>query len=151
MKNLQSIHTGYARLLTAVLGDLDRQNSQWAKAFEESFIRISSTPYLKGLLQRERRDLQGLEETFWPAMGSLGFTHEMERLGEDRLEVRCSACPWASALAKEGKEVQQWGYRLFCKADYHLLDQYNPQIKLTRCHTLMEGHHSCVFRYSLSG
>ena len=43
--------------------------------------------------------------------------------------------------------VPELGLLLSCNRDYSLIEGFNPEIRLTRTHTLMEGAESCDFRY----
>ena len=42
------------------------------------------------------------------------------------------------------------GSLLSCSRDFALVDGFNPAVRLTRTHTIMEGAKSCDFRYTLT-
>ena len=43
--------------------------------------------------------------------------------------------------------VPDLGLLLSCSRDFSLIEGFNPEIRLTRTHTIMEGAESCDFRY----
>jgi len=47
----------------------------------------------------------------------------------------------------ESLGLKKWGAILSCLRDFPLIEGFNPQIKLERGHTIMEGHDFCDFHY----
>jgi len=58
-------------------------------------------------------------------------------------------CRYAEMYQSLG--AAELGLLLSCSRDYSLIEGFNPTIRLTRTHTLMEGAKSCDFRYRLVG
>jgi|YelNatPaOPRAMG01_1025707.scaffolds.fasta_scaffold04407_15 hypothetical protein len=50
----------------------------------------------------------------------------------------------------ESLGLKKWGVIFSCMRDFPLIEGFNPQIKLERKHTIMEGYDYCDFRYFLS-
>ncbi len=62
-----------------------------------------------------------------------------------RLAFRVSRCAFAEMY--QGLGLAEWGFILSCQRDFAFLEGFNPQARLFRPHTLMEGHGFCDFDY----
>ena len=56
-------------------------------------------------------------------------------------------CRYAEMYRSLG--VPELGYLLSCNRDFSLIEGFNPTIRLSRTHTIMEGEEVCDFRYQL--
>lgn len=64
-------------------------------------------------------------------------------------EIRISECLWAATFQE--LKAQDIGYALVCHADYTWAEGFNPNIRLTRNQTVMQGHAFCNHRYTWEG
>jgi hypothetical protein len=78
-----------------------------------------------------------------------GEALEMEIIeeGENVLSFNVSRCRYAEMYRDLG--IPQLGPILSCARDYALIQGFNPQIRLTRTQTIMDGAAFCDFRYRL--
>lgn len=81
----------------------------------------------------------------WTAGGSL----EIEMLGvdDDRMEFNVTRCRYAEMYREMG--VGRIGHLLSCNRDGDFCIGYNPDMKLTRTQTIMQGADHCDFRYRM--
>jgi hypothetical protein len=73
------------------------------------------------------------------------LTFEIVQDSDKVFEMRVSECLWAKTF-KEAKAADI-GFKLICSGDYVTAEAFNPNIKLIRDKTLMEGHDCCNHRY----
>jgi hypothetical protein len=64
-------------------------------------------------------------------------------------ELRVSECLWAKTF--RAAEAADLGFKLVCSADYVTAEAFNPNIKLVRDKTLMQGHDCCNHKYVVKG
>ncbi|WP_449040951.1 L-2-amino-thiazoline-4-carboxylic acid hydrolase [Paracoccus sp. (in: a-proteobacteria)] len=81
----------------------------------------------------------------WTAGGSL----EIEMLGVDdeKMEFNVTRCRYAEMYREMG--VGRIGHLLSCNRDGDFCIGYNPDMKLTRSQTIMQGASHCDFRYRM--
>ncbi|HPJ26010.1 MAG TPA: L-2-amino-thiazoline-4-carboxylic acid hydrolase [Synergistaceae bacterium] len=63
----------------------------------------------------------------------------------ERFAFRVSRCAFAEMYQRLG--LAEWGFILSCQRDFAFLEGFNPEARLFRPHTLMEGHGFCDFDY----
>ncbi|MFC2086151.1 L-2-amino-thiazoline-4-carboxylic acid hydrolase [Bacteroidota bacterium] len=63
-------------------------------------------------------------------------------------EMKISEC--LSATTFRAKDASEIGYACICHGDYAWAEGFNPEIKLIRDKTLMQGHDCCNHRYTIS-
>src|SRR4051794_2384215 len=80
----------------------------------------------------------------WAAGGSL----EVEMLGEseDRLDFNVTRCRYAEFYRALG--LTGIGTLVHCNRDHAMIAGFNPDLELTRTHTIMEGATHCDFRFA---
>jgi predicted ArsR family transcriptional regulator len=78
-----------------------------------------------------------------------GDAMEMEVLeqSEQRLAYNVTRCGYADMYRQLG--IAELGKTLSCGRDFALIEGFNPQIRLTRTQTILEGAPHCDFRYEL--
>jgi predicted ArsR family transcriptional regulator len=76
-----------------------------------------------------------------------GDAYDMQVLeqSDDRLDFNVTRCRYAEMYHRLG--VPWLGRLLSCNRDYALIEGFNPDVKLTRTQTIMEGAAYCDFRF----
>jgi hypothetical protein len=79
---------------------------------------------------------------------SQGGAQEAEVLEADqhRAAVNITRCQYAEMYKKHG--LAEFGILLSCGRDFDLIEGFNPDIKLARTKTIMEGNEICDFRFT---
>jgi hypothetical protein len=83
---------------------------------------------------------------FRPPAFEESLTHKVVEDTEGTFELEVTECIWASVFrdAGLGGEI---GHAAVCNMDYHMPPAFNPDIKMVRSKTLMQGHDCCNHRY----
>jgi len=81
----------------------------------------------------------------WEMDGALERKVHLE--SEERLEYDIVHCAYADMYREMG--LGEIGHLLSCNRDGTFCTGYNPNMKLTRSQTIMEGADHCDFRYSM--
>jgi L-2-amino-thiazoline-4-carboxylic acid hydrolase len=92
-------------------------------------------------------DLQALKsvaEKVWAGGGSLDI--EMVAASDERLDFNVTRCRYAEFYKELG--LADLGYLVHCNRDHAMIDGFNPDLKLTRTQTVMEGASHCDFRFA---
>jgi hypothetical protein len=79
----------------------------------------------------------------WKARGALGV--EMLEESDDRVHYNVTRCRYAEMYHQMG--LAEIGHILSCGRDGTFCTGYNPNIKLDRTQTIMQGAGHCDFRY----
>ncbi len=123
-------------------------------AFGEAAVRevvtraIAEEARNQGKALRENAGSRGCE-TFkkvvagWTRGDSLRY--HVEEDSQERFAFRVSRCAFAEMYQRLG--LAEWGFVLSCQRDFPFLQGFNPEARLLRSHTLMEGHGFCDFDY----
>lgn len=90
-------------------------------------------------------DLKALDRVsnVWSAGGSLGI--ETVGKSEDRLEFNVTRCRYAEYFKELG--LPELGYLFHCNRDFAMVEGFNPELRLERTQTIMEGASHCDFRF----
>ena len=72
-------------------------------------------------------------------------THDAVKHTDTALEIRVTECLWAKTF-REG-DASDIGYATICYPEYDHCQAFNPQIKLIRTKTLMQGDDCCNHRW----
>jgi len=70
---------------------------------------------------------------------------EIIRENDKELFFDVTYCGYAEMYEKMG--IKQFGSILSCSRDFPFMEGFNPDIKLTRTKTIMQGAEYCDFRY----
>ena len=65
----------------------------------------------------------------------------------EKLSMNVTRCRYAEMYKELG--LADLGFTLSCGRDYAMVEGFNPEIKLERTQTIMEGADHCDFRYTL--
>ena len=102
-----------------------------------------------GELQAENspdQEFQTFVSTFRPPRYAQTLTHEVVEDTEDAFELRVTECIWATVFREAGLDGEI-GHAAVCNMDYYWPTAFNPNIKMERDTTLMQGHDHCNHRY----
>ena len=88
--------------------------------------------------------IRSLAEKVWAGGGSLDI--DMVAAGDDRLDFNVTRCRYAEFYKELG--LADLGYLVHCNRDHAMIDGFNPDLKLTRTQTVMEGASHCDFRFT---
>ena len=66
--------------------------------------------------------------------------------GDDRLDFNVRRCRYAEFYKELG--LADLGYLMHCNRDHAMIEGLNPDLKLTRTQTVMEGASHCDFRFT---
>ena len=93
---------------------------------------------------RDFAALKSVAEQVWAGGGGL----EIDMLASDgeRLEFNVTRCRYAEFYKELG--LAELGYLFHCNRDHAVVDGLNPELKLTRTQTVMEGASHCDFRFA---
>ncbi len=90
-------------------------------------------------------DLLRMVREVWAEDGALEFDILEET--EQRLSFNVTRCRYAELYERLG--VKEFGYCLSCNRDEPLTKGFNPQMRLLRTQTIMDGAAFCDFRFIL--
>jgi len=96
---------------------------------------------------RTLRDLTDVVKTLWSRSGE-ALEVEFTELSETVLDFRVTRCRYAEQYANLG--LSKFGYSLSCSRDAAFAQGFNPNIKMSRTQTIMEGAPYCDFRFTLN-
>jgi hypothetical protein len=114
-------------LVRGVIADLARQSgAELAKSIGEATLEVFS---------------QSLDR--WCEGGALEI--ELLEKSPERLEFNVTRCRYAEMYRALG--LADLGSSLSCQRDFSLIEGFNPEIRLTRTQTIMEGASHCDFRF----
>lgn len=86
---------------------------------------------------------------FRPPNYGNNLTHEVVEDSETVFELKVTECIWAQVW-KEGGVDGEIGHAAVCNMDYSWPTSFNPDIRMERTKTLMQGDECCNHRYILS-
>jgi hypothetical protein len=92
---------------------------------------------------RSLSSLKDVAEQVWAGGGSLDV--EIVAAAQDRLDFNVTRCAYAEFYKSLG--LADLGFLIHCGRDYAMIDGFNPDMKLTRTQTVMEGASHCDFRF----
>lgn len=91
-------------------------------------------------------DLAGVAENIWAREGAL--TIEFLEITPVALRFNVTRCRYAELYAR--MDVSDLGYYLSCNRDAAFARGFNPDIRMTRTKTIMQGAAFCDFRFCLA-
>jgi len=120
-----------------------------AKRIIRDAVRASAIEAGRGLAERHgpNRNLETFAHLIplWSEGGALEI--DTIRRDENALDFDVCRCRYAEMYREIGAE--ELGPLLSCNRDGSLAEGYDPEIELTRTHTIMEGAERCDFRFRL--
>jgi hypothetical protein len=80
---------------------------------------------------------------------TIGGANELDllELTEDKFSFNVTRCKYAEMYKELG--LEDLGLVLSCNRDFAFAEGFNPDLKLTRTKTILEGSEHCDFRYKL--
>ncbi len=111
-------------------------------------LRIKEMNNWKRIAQRaEKNDMETFVKILWEQFCEAeGIQFKINRSGKE-IRIHCTHCP--SVKNYKDLNALDWGYELYCKGDYYMIEGFNPNINFTRTKTLMQGHDCCNHTYSM--
>jgi hypothetical protein len=91
-------------------------------------------------------EFQTYVATFRPPRYADALTLEIVEDSEKVFELRVTECVWAAAFREAGFDGEI-GHAAVCNMDYYWPTAFNPDFKMERDKTLMQGHDCCNHRY----
>lgn len=89
---------------------------------------------------------QTFVKTFRPPRYANTLTHEIVEDTEKAFQLRVTECLWATTFRSAGVDGEI-GHAAICNMDYYWPTAFNPNLKMERDKTLMQGHDHCNHRY----
>jgi hypothetical protein len=77
------------------------------------------------------------------------LTHEIVEDTDTAFQIKVTECIWAKTFIDAGME--EYGYAHICYGDYSWAKGFNPNMKMERDKTLMQGNDCCNHRYIMKG
>jgi hypothetical protein len=71
--------------------------------------------------------------------------YRVREQSQDRFEIDVTGCRYAQFYQELGEP--ELGFLLVCSADFLMTEGFDPDIKLTRTQTIMQGASHCDFRF----
>jgi predicted ArsR family transcriptional regulator len=91
-------------------------------------------------------EFQTFVATFRPPRYANSLTHEIVEDSENVFELRVTECVWATVFREAGLDGEI-GHAAVCNMDYTWPTAFNPNFRMERDRTLMQGHDHCNHRY----
>jgi hypothetical protein len=91
-------------------------------------------------------EFQTFVATFRPPRYASSLTHEIVEDSEKVFELRVTECLWATVF-REARLDGEIGHAAVCNMDYYWPPAFNPDFKMERDKTLMQGDDCCNHRY----
>lgn len=95
---------------------------------------------------KEDNSLDSLVKSVWNTRLDL-FEASIDKKTDDMVQMKVTRCVFAEIAKDIG--ATDWGYRLFCKDDPHMVAGFNPKIEFSRSKTLMQGDDCCDHCYKI--
>jgi len=129
------------KALQAELGE-ERANAIVRKALGELYRQFGEEFWRARKSQDVGDNMASAFKTF--AAGN-ALDYDVIKRTPDAFEVNVTACRYAQFYQELG--VPELGFLLVCSADFTMADGYDPDVRLTRTQTIMQGASHCDFRY----
>ncbi len=88
--------------------------------------------------------LKAVAEKVWAGGGSLDI--DIVAVSDDRLDFNVTRCRYAEFYKELG--LADLGHLVHCNRDHAMIEGFDPDLKLTRTQTVMEGATHCDFRFA---
>ncbi len=111
----------------------------------DTIVRIAREQGAQLSADMGRDDLQAFSETLPAWMKDNALEIETLEQTPDRFVFNVTRCRYAEMYRALG--IPELGVLLSCNRDAALIEGFNPDVKLTRTSTIMEGAACCDFRY----
>jgi hypothetical protein len=117
-----------SRLVRKALGDVYRRYGEefWRTKNEKNLGKVMSSAFTT-FARGDALDYRVIEKS------------------QDAFEIDVTGCRYAEFYKELGEP--ELGFLLVCSADFSTAEGYDPDIKLTRTQTIMQGASHCDFRY----
>jgi len=92
-----------------------------------------------------RRTLGSMASAFATFAREDALDYRVHEQSQDAFEIDVTGCRYAEFYKELGEP--ELGFLLVCSADFTMTEGFDPDIKLTRTQTIMQGASHCDFRY----
>jgi hypothetical protein len=90
-----------------------------------------------------------LASAFATFAGGDALDYRVREQSHDAFDIDVTGCRYAQFYKELGEP--DLGFLLVCSADFTMAEGFDPDIKLTRTQTIMQGASHCDFRYRRQG
>lgn len=136
-----------ARILAPVIEALGQRfgRDEVVEVVSDAIIKLSQQQGDELAGAMEGRDCAAFESSlqYWTKDDAL--TLDVKAKDEQTLDFNVVRCKYSEMYRELG--IPELGAVFSCNRDYALIEGFNPDAKLTRTQTLMEGKSHCDFRY----
>jgi predicted ArsR family transcriptional regulator len=146
-KSIKDLHLMHTQQKIALLNTFkNKYGSEVFQVVEQANGEAIRETYQNKNRGTDERSIEDLINMLWEPLRNQGLEFTMERTGKG-VQMKCTKCPVADLYKQAGGT--EWGYHLYCAADKHIAEAFNPQIGFRRTKTLMEGNDCCDHFYYL--
>jgi hypothetical protein len=132
---------GFIPLLTVLVGQIGLETIQDAAS---EAARLRAPEFFKTLATNDLAAWAAMLKEPDPLMDN-AITVEIVEESEAALEVRVTECLWAKTFREaDGADI---GYACICHPDFAMAKAFNPNMRMIRDKTLMQGHSHCNHRW----
>jgi hypothetical protein len=115
-------------LVRTALGDIYRGlGEEWRRAKDSSDVGASLASAFRAFAKGDALD------------------YSVRAQSQDSYEIDVTRCNYAAFYKELGQP--ELGFLLVCCADFHFVEGFDAEVKLTRTQTIMQGASCCDFRY----
>jgi predicted ArsR family transcriptional regulator len=144
-KSVQDLHLMHTQQKIALLNAFKkRYGSEVFDIIEKANGEATRKAYTKNTEGNNKHSIEDLITMLWEPLRKQGLEFSMEHV-DNGIQMKCTKCPVADLYKQVGGT--EWGYHLYCAADKHIVEAFNPNIGFRRSKTLMEGHECCDHFY----
>ncbi len=129
------------KTLQAELGE-ERANALVRRALGEMYRRHGDEFWRK---KNEKNLGKVMSSAFATFAREDALDYQVNEQSEDAYEIDVTGCRYADFFKELGEP--ELGFLLVCSADFATIEGFEPDIKLTRTQTIMQGASHCDFRY----
>lgn len=133
------------KALQAELGE-ERANGLVRKALGDTYRRFGEEFWRA---KNEKNLGKAIASAFTTYARDNALDYKVIEQSQDAFEFDVTRCRYAEFYKELGEP--ELGFLLVCAADFATADGFDPDIKLTRTQTIMQGATHCDFRYRRSG
>lgn len=139
-----------ARILVPILSALGEAlgQEQVLEVVRRVIIEIAQNQGAELASSQGRSDLPAFAETLEAWKRNDALRMDVLEINEAVFSFNVTRCRYAEMYQELG--VPELGFFLSCSRDFSLVEGFNPQIRLERTQTIMQGAPICDFRYRCS-
>lgn len=131
---------------THLLDVLVEENGEEVYKIVDDVVKSNMLKYWSELAKKmDKNSIDTLVDVLWNDYGKTdGFEFTIDKSSKGT-SIKCTKCTLAEWPLN--KRQFEWGYRLYCASDIHIVNGFNDKIGFERSLTLMEGDQLCNHFY----